>query len=291
MVRFVLFFSLSFLAVSVNAQNLSQKYLDKELWANFDWRNADKTSLWVDDKFQPNKSDITEDGQRFHHYQSIDIDGRSYNVSLVSNTRKIENSEYTTLSLKDVKEGDCETVKNRWSQVFGGDSGMINNSYYLITKGYPLIEMAYQWEAGKTRITLECGNISANDGLRYISFKYEFAEFENKMRALIHLTCSRKYSISGSQNGQWANAQSLAITVIPAKKVITDSDLIRLGDLKAISDSYIDFSISANNLNLNYQISRIDGTLTGSALDKKTGVSQARIEGSCETRVPSARKF
>lgn len=291
MIKIVMFFCFAVVAMPANAGNLSQMYLDKGVWVNFDWKNADKTLLWTDDGFQPYLSKVTDDGQKFHHNQTIDIKGRGYNVSLVSNTNRLEYSDYTTLSLKEVKAGDCESLEREWTQVFGNHFGLVNSSYYLMTKSYGLLEKAYQWDVGKTRITLECGSVGSEGGLEYISFKYESANLDSKMEKPFHLSCSRKYLILGSKDGEWSNAQPLVITVIPAKKAITDPELVFLGELKVISDSYIEFSIDANNLSLSFQISRIDGTLTGSALDKKTGLRQAKVEGTCEARVPSTRKF
>lgn len=272
-------------------ESLSSLYLNKAYWESFNWQKHNQSSVWNDPGFKPyrDSTDITN-GKNYHHNQFLDIEGKPFHATLVRYTNKLSNENATILSPKDSSKGSCDKQLSTWNRSFGANNGLVDNTYYEI-EGYGLYEKSWQWDVGQTRITMTCLSLGKPDE-DYVSITYEAIEPSNKIEQPIHLNCPRKYQmVNDGSNGEWITLQPLTFTVIPSKMVITDTSLIRAGEVESFTDSAIRFLLKTKDLELRFDVSRVDGTLTGSAIDKKSRLTDARFQGTCETRVPSARKF
>lgn len=273
------------------AEDSSNFYINKNFWSSFNWEDAEKSKIWLDPNFQPyqTSNEMLKDGLDYHHNQLITIDGRTFNNSLVRKTNKIINPHFLTLALKNVNSSDCDTFLTKWNKSFGNNGGMIDNSHFLM-ENFPYNERTWQWDVGNTRITMQCISMGSNEK-KNVSFKYQPIEPDNKIDPPIHLNCSRKYMMSEDNSKQWVNAQPLAISILPSKKTVTNSDMVFFGKVESYSNSNIEFTIQFGDFTHKYLVSRIDGTLTGNLIDNESRLSQARFEGICETRIPNVRKF
>jgi hypothetical protein len=114
----------------------------------------------------------------------------------------------------------------------------------------------------------------------------------SKIEKPIHLNCSRRHRIflDGHQS-DWTNLKPLTISVFPYYKVITNADKYVITTINKFSDSLINFTLKNDSIESEYSISRIDGSLSGLGKSLKNSAMQSILEGSCEVRDPSARKF
>lgn len=272
------------------SQDLGKLYFQRDYWLKFNWDAAEESTLWKNSGFAPYSS-TSADGMNFHHNQRITIDGRSYIAALAEYTRMIVRKDFTTLALQDKALGDCEKTNQKLKQVFPNQTGPIDNTYFVVT-GFPLAEVVWQWEVGPTRVTLKCSSIGSDkNAASSISIYFEAATDENKQEPPIHLSCDRSYMLTDKQAKEWSTAQPLQITVIPAEKVVTNAELLKIGKVESISGSQIDFSQVNSELNFKYSISRIDGSLIGTATGKRDGLVAANFQGKCQRRSQNERKF
>lgn len=279
------------LTAPVFAQNISNLYLSRAYWETFDWEKAGSSVVWLDSGFRPYNAPVATTTEYFHHNQKITIDGKVFVASLAEYTRTLLNPHFTTLAPVAEQPGDCERLSARWASAFGSTPQPISNKYFAV-KGYAMDEVVRQWQIGNTRISLVCGALGPNKpDFDMIAVTYEAATDENKVEPPIYLTCARTYVLSSDQDRQQRPTQPLVLAFIPAKKVVTNADLVRVGDLDHISSSEIAFRLRAELIESKYLISRIDGTFTGSAFAKDGGRTVATYTGSCEARKPDARKF
>lgn len=280
-------------ATPVFSQDLGKFYFQKNYWTKFNWDAAEESALWIDSGFAVRYRSTDVDGKTYQSNQKVIIDGKTYNASLIKYTLKIDRADFTEISLLDVLPGDCERTNKKLVKIFNSQSAPINNKYYQPGNGFVFDETAWQWDLGSTRATLFCKTIGYNKNksdFEHVWIRFEAATDDSKQEPPVYLNCDRSY-LSAQDKNTWVTAQPLALTVIPAKKVVANAELVQIGSLDSISGSQIKFSFkNAKGGTVEYSISRIDGTLTGTATERDQS-DVMMLKGKCERRDPNAKKF
>jgi hypothetical protein len=283
------------IAPSAYSQEIGKMYFQKDYWTAFNWNAAKESTIWIDAGFKSYKSS-GNNGVNYHASQRIKIDGQLFNATLAEYTNKINRADFTVLALineADPMKGnalqECDSMGNKLNKLFAGHSKPIDNKYRFLPEYY-LGHIDWQWELGQTRVTLQCTYLGSDKDYKGISIIFEGANEDNNIEPPIFLNCERSV-LSDASKMTWEPAESLALKIIPKEKVVANADLYTIGKLDLISGSQLGFSMTnKNNININYMISRIDGTLTGVATEQD-GRHITDFKGTCERRNPDEKKF
>jgi hypothetical protein len=275
---------------AAHPQSIGDRYLDRPYWQSFDWNTASESAIWRDTSFRPYVQP-TPSAMRVEKNQKLEVAGRTFVASLAKDSMKLVRAHITTLAIDKEQSGDCALLERRWSTVFGEPAARVSNRYFLV-KGFPIVEQHIQWLVGSTSVSLEC-SLQGSDKKEFdfLAITYRASEDTPRLEATISLLCKRSYSMTGSSSLQSREAEPQALTIIPIAKLVADAELVRLGDVDAISPTLIELSLPGERINSRYRINRVTGALTGSAISKDGGRTVATYSGECETRTPGSRKF
>jgi hypothetical protein len=277
---------LPFPAISYSYE-LSSVYFDPNYWKNFDWVNAEQSALWKLPDFKAESTSEISNVILYRKSQSFSFDSQGFKADI----NKLNKADYpftTIISPQQVNNSSCELLYSKLVKVFGSSSEMMDNTFNFFGSH---VEKNWQWDIGTTRVTISCGDNGENSS-KFASIRYEHLDSMSKIEKPIHLNCSRRHRIflDGHQS-DWTNLKPLTISVFPYYKVITNADKYVITTINKFSDSLINFTLKNDSIESEYSISRIDGSLSGLGKSLKNSAMQSILEGSCEVRDPSARKF
>lgn len=266
-------------------KNTTLNYFDQKYWSGFDWVNAEKSPLWNEAGYKIEPQEFSTSPVLYKRVKIIDIEGQPFYSSLM----KLNKGEYpfqSLISFQKTQNDSCKSMNQKLTKAFGASSEMLDNSRYYI-KDIGAFEYDWQWDVGNTRVTLSCHSRGKQPDMNQVVIvAYQHLDNDSRIEKPIHLTCSQRARFL---NSEWMEADPLGITVLPHKKIITNTDRLIISPITFLNDKLIKFTFKSDDLEMTFDINRVDGSLTGTEITASDNA--VHTEGKCEVIDPTKRKF